>query len=35
MSICVDDIIITGDDQEEIKLLKEQLVTDFEIKELG
>jgi Reverse transcriptase (RNA-dependent DNA polymerase) len=33
--IYVDDIIITGDDQDEIKRLQEQLCKEFEMKDLG
>jgi len=33
--IYVDDMIITGDDEEEIKRLQEQLFTEFEMKNLG
>jgi Reverse transcriptase (RNA-dependent DNA polymerase) len=33
--IYVDDIIITGDDQDEIKRLQEQLYKEFEMKDLG
>ena len=32
--IYVDDMIITGDDKEEIKILKEQLSYEFEMKDL-
>ena len=35
MIIYVDDIIITGDDKEEICTLKEQLSREFEMKDLG
>lgn len=31
----MDDIIITGDDNQEIEKLKEQLMQAFEVKELG
>ena len=33
--VCVDDIVITGDDVEEIKCLKENLGKAFEVKDLG
>ena len=33
--IYVDDMIITGDDTEEILKLQEQLATEFEMKNLG
>ena len=33
--VYVDDIVITGDDIDSIALLKEQLVKEFEVKELG
>jgi hypothetical protein len=35
MAIYVDDIVITGDDEEEIKQLKEILSRTFEVKDLG
>lgn len=35
MAVYVDDIIITGDDVEEIKFLKESLGKAFEVKDLG
>ena len=33
--IYVDDMIVTGDDKEEILRLKDYLATDFEMKDLG
>jgi hypothetical protein len=35
MAVYVDDIVITGDDEEEIKCLKENLGRAFEVKDLG
>jgi hypothetical protein len=35
LTIYVDDIVITGDDVEEIKRLKERLGRAFEVKDLG
>jgi hypothetical protein len=35
LAFYVDDIIITGDDQEEMKRLKECLSNEFEVKDLG
>ena len=35
MAVYVDDIVITGDDVEEIKRLKENLGKTFEVKDLG
>jgi hypothetical protein len=35
LAVHVDDIITTGDDQEEIKRLKECVSKDFEVKDLG
>jgi hypothetical protein len=35
MAVYVDDIVITGDDVEEIKCLKENLGRAFEVKDLG
>jgi hypothetical protein len=33
--VYVDDIIITGDDIDEIKHLKEHLAREFEVKDMG
>ena len=35
MAVYVDDIIITGDDEVEIKRLKENMSKEFEVKDLG
>ena len=35
LNVYVDDMIITGDDTEEISRLQEQLVAEFEMKNLG
>jgi hypothetical protein len=35
MAVYVDDIVITGDDEEEIRWLKENLGRAFEVKDLG
>jgi hypothetical protein len=35
LAVYVDDIIITGDDQEEMKRLKECLSNEFEEKKMG
>ena len=33
--VCVDDIILTGDDTGEVERLKKVLATEFEVKDLG
>ena len=33
--VYVDDMVLTGDDLEEMKLLQEHLATEFEMKSLG